>query len=70
MKELIQVLCKKVDKGEISYQAVYRKTREEIGLHIALKYLTKDDRFNCNIYTIDITGWELLQWIELEKNKL
>ncbi len=55
---LIQVSCEKVNKGETSYQAVCREIRKEIRLHTALKYLTKDDRFNCNLYITDITGRE------------
>jgi len=61
MKGLIQVLCEKVDKGEISYQAVCRKIREEMRLHIVLKYLIKDNRFNCDLYITDITKRELSQ---------
>ncbi len=70
MEELIQVPCEKVDEKETLYQAVYRKIREETGLHTVLKYLTKDDQFNCNLYTTDIIGQESPQWLELEKNKL
>ena len=51
MEGLIQVPCGKVDKGEISYQAICKETREEMRLYTALKYLTKNDRFNCDIYT-------------------
>jgi len=58
MKGLIQILCEKVEKGETSYQAVCRKIREETELHIVLKYLIKDNKFNCDIYTIDITRQE------------
>jgi len=61
MKGLIQVSCEKVDKGETSYQAVCREIRKEMGLYTVLKYLTKDDRFNCNIYTIDIIEGEKSQ---------
>ncbi len=61
IKELIQVLCEKVDKEEILYQAIYREVREETRLHIVSKYLTKDDRFNCDLYITDITEKELLQ---------
>ena len=46
MEGLIQVSCEKTEKGETSYQAVCKETREEMGLYTALKYLTKDDRFN------------------------
>ncbi len=35
-----------------------KEIREETGLYTALKYLTKDDRFNCDVYTTDITGGE------------
>jgi len=58
---LIQVSCEKVDKGETSYQAICREIRKETELYTALKYLTKDDRFNCNIYTIDIIEGEKSQ---------
>ena|SRR6266540_6722775 len=58
---LIQVSCEKMEKKETSYQAVYRETREETELHTALKYLTKDNRFNCDIYTTDITEGEKSQ---------
>ncbi len=58
MKGLIQVPCKKVKKGKTSYQAVYRETREETGLHTVSKYLIKDDKFNCDIYITDITEGE------------
>jgi len=54
IERLIQIFCKKVNKGEMLYQAVYREIRKETGLYIASKYLTKDNRFNCNMYTIDI----------------
>jgi len=54
MKGLIQVSCEKVDLEEISYQAVYRETRKETGLHIALVYPTTDKGFNYNFYIIDI----------------
>src|SRR6266498_2897508 len=47
---LIQIPCEKVEKEKILYQAVCKEIREETGLHITLKYLTKDDRFNCDIY--------------------
>ncbi len=68
MEELIQVPCEKTDKREISYQAVCRETREETRLHTVPKYLTKDDRFNCDIYTTDITEEEKLQQMKPEKN--
>ncbi len=55
MEKLIQVPCEKIKKGETLYQAVCRKIREKTGLYIASKYLIKDDRFNCDIYIIDIT---------------
>ncbi len=58
MEGLIQIPCEKVDKGETSYQAVCREIREETGLYTALKYLIKDNRFNCDIYTMDITTGE------------
>ncbi len=67
---LIQIPCEKVDKGKTSYQVVCRKTREETGIYTAPKYLTKDDKFNCNIYTINITEEEKSQWMESEKNGL
>ena len=67
MKGLIQVPCEKVDSGETSYQAVCRKTREEMGLHIAPVYLTIDKGFNCDLYTTDI-GERIPQWIESSKN--
>ncbi len=68
MKGLIQVPCRKIDKGEISYQVVCRKIRKEMGLYIVPKYLIIDDRFNCDIYTTDIIGGEKLQQMEPEKN--
>src|SRR6266540_2505329 len=64
---LIQVPCEKVDPGEISYQAVYRETREEIGLYTILVYLTIDKDFNCDLYITDI-GKEIPQWMEPNKN--
>ena len=69
MEGLIQVFCEKVDLGEIFYQAVCRKTREETSLHIAPVYLTKDKGFNSDIYTMDI-GKRIPQWIESNKNGL
>jgi len=54
MEGFIQVPYEKVDIGEISYQVVYRETREKIELHIALVYLTIDKRFNCDLYITDI----------------
>src|SRR6266498_297629 len=68
MEGLIQVPCEKVDLGETSYQAVYRETREEMGLHIAPVYLTKDKGFNYDIYTTDI-GERISQWMESSKNR-
>ena len=67
MEGLIQVPCEKVDPGETSYQAVYRETREEIGLYTAPVYLTTDKGFNCNLYTTDI-GERITQWMEPSKN--
>ena len=64
---MIQVSCEKVDKGETSYQAICREIRKETELYTALKYLTKDDRFNCDIYFTDITRGEKPQWMESEK---
>ncbi len=49
IKGLIQVFCEKVDSGEISYQAVCREIREEIGLYIASVYLITDKGFNCDL---------------------
>src|SRR6266542_1648869 len=69
MKGLIQVPYGKIDPGEISYQAVYRETREETGLHIAPMYLITDKGFNCDLYTIDIRE-RISQWMELSKNGL
>ena len=69
MKRLIQVPCKKVNPRETSYQAVYRETREEMGLHIAPVYLTKDKGFNCDLYTTDIEE-RISQWMEPNKNRL
>ena len=66
MKGLIQVPCGKVDSGETSYQAVIRETVEETGLTVALKYLCKDNRFNCDLYITDI-GDRKPEWIEPEK---
>ncbi len=66
MEGLIQVPCGKVDPGETSYQAVIRETVEETELTSMLKYLCKDDRFNCNLYTIDI-GERKPEWTEPEK---
>ena len=58
IKGLIQMPCGKPEKGETSYQTVCRETREEMGLYTIPKYLIKDDRFNCDIYTTDITEGE------------
>ncbi len=66
MEGLIQVPCGKVDPGETSYQAVIRETVEETGLTSAPKYLCKDDRFNCDLYTTDI-GERKPEWTEPEK---
>ncbi len=47
---------------QISYRTsstVYRKIREEIDLYMISKYLTKNDRFNCNIYITNIMEREL-----------
>ena len=68
MEGLIQVPCGKTEKGETSYQTVCREIREETELYTVLKYLTKDNRFNCDIYTTDITEGEKPQWMESEKN--
>ena len=54
MEGLIQVSCGKVNSGEISYQAVCRETRKEIGLHTASVYLITDKGFNCDLYTTNI----------------
>ncbi len=54
MKGLIQVSYGKVDLVKTSYQAIYRETREETGLHITPVYLTTDKGFNCDLYTTDI----------------
>ncbi len=51
---LIQVPCGKVDLRETSYQAVCRETKEKMGLHTTLIYLTTDKEFNCDLYTTDI----------------
>ncbi len=56
LKELIQVFYKKVDKRKILYQVIYREIKEEIELYIILKYLIKDNRFNCKLYIINIIG--------------
>ncbi len=69
MEGLIQVPCEKVDPGETSYQAVYRETREEIGLYTAPVYFTMDKGFNYNLYTTDIRE-RIPQQIELSKNRL
>ncbi len=66
MEGLIQVPCGKVDLGETSYQAVIRETVEETGLTSAPKYLCKDDRFNCDLYTTNI-GERKPEWIESDK---
>src|SRR6266542_913337 len=67
MEGLIQVPCGKVDPGETSYQAVIRETVKETGLTSAPKYLCKDDRFNCDLYTTNI-GDRKPEWTEPEKN--
>ena len=67
MKGLIQVPYRKVDLGETSYQAVYRETREETGLHTVPVYLITDKSFNCDIYNMDI-GERILLWMEPSKN--
>jgi len=54
MKGLIQVPCRKIDTGEISYQVSCRETREKTGLHIASVYLITDKGFNCNLYITNI----------------
>jgi len=69
MKGLIQVSCEKTEKEETSYQAVCKEIREEMGLHTVPKYLTKNDRFNCDIYITDIIKGEKSQWVEPEKNE-
>ena len=67
MEGLIQVSCGKVDPEETSYQATCRKTREEMGLHTVLVYLTTDKSFNCDLYTMNI-GERIPQWIKPSKN--
>ena len=69
MKGLIQVPCGKIDKKETLYQAVCRETRKEMKLYTVPKYLTKDDKFNCDIYITNITREEKSQWMESEKNE-
>jgi len=69
MKGLIQVSCEKVDPGEISYQAVCRKTKKEIGLHTVSVYLITDKGFNYDLYITDI-GKRIFQWMESSKNRL
>ena len=54
MKGLIQISCEKVDSGETSYQAVCRKTREEMGLHTAPVYLIINKGFNYDLYITNI----------------
>ena len=54
MEELIQVPYRKVDLGEISYQAVYREIREETGLHTASIYLIIDKSFNYDLYITNV----------------
>ena len=54
MEGLIQIPYGKVDPGEISYQAVCKETRKEIGLYTALVYLTIDKEFNCDLYITNI----------------
>ncbi len=44
--------------------------RKETGLYMIPKYLTKDDRFNYDLYITDVTDRESLQQLELEKNRL
>ncbi len=66
MEGLIQVPCGKVDLGETSYQAIIRETVEETGLTSALKYLCKDDKFNYDLYIIDI-GERKPEWTESEE---
>ncbi len=69
MEGLIQVSYKKIDLGEMLYQAVCRETREKMGLYIASVYLITDKGFNCDLYTTDI-GERILQWMEPNKNGL
>src|SRR6266498_163279 len=69
MEGLIQVSCRKVDLEETSYQAIIRETIEKTGLTSALKYLCKDDRFNCDLYTTNI-GDRKPEWTESEKMDL
>ncbi len=51
---LIQISCRKIDLGKTSYQAVYRKIREEIELHIASVYFATNKGFNYDLYITDI----------------
>ncbi len=68
MEGLIQIPCGKVDPEEMSYQVVYRKTREKTCLHIALLYFITDKGFNCDLYITDI-GERIPQWMEPNKNR-
>ncbi len=54
IERLIQVLCRKVNPGKTSYQAVYRETREETSLYIVPVYLIMDKKFNCDLYITNI----------------
>ena len=47
--------CEKmVEQDDDYYCPPIRETVEETGLTTAPKYLCKDDRFNCDLYTTDI----------------
>ncbi len=60
MKGLIQVFCKKVDKRVILYQVVYKKTKKKTDFYIISKYLIKDNKFNYDLYIINIIERKLL----------
>src|SRR6266498_664240 len=69
MEGLIQVPYGKVNPEKTSYQAVIKKTIEKTGLTSVLKYLYKDDRFNCDLYTTHI-GDRKSEYTESDKMDL
>jgi 8-oxo-dGTP pyrophosphatase MutT (NUDIX family) len=58
MHNLWQVICGKVEKGESSFQAVLRETKEETGLEIGrnnTQLIFNDPTFNCDMYITKVT---------------
>ncbi len=69
IKGFIQIFCKKINLEKMSYQAVYRKIKEKMGLYTALIYFTINKSFNCNLYITNIRK-RILQQLKLSKNEL